>query len=279
MADFLDICGVNVPCAELSMLPEKIGPGVTRSANATARANWIARKWHAHGKTAPMQLLDAIFLSALLGQMLDHWNFDADLFSDQGINTTATAGAPAVSALQAKYGAKSLLIHNTVGESVTYTVLSGASTYGITVIVWRYEGGAWHHYIVSATFGSGYATYKDGAFLNNALPTWLNVTVLTGVVVLQRSAADGADVYYDDLVVISAALGPSAAAMAAALYTFHNAQVWPQAPTVSVSGDAHPAPLFMLGEPADATNIEGNLLDGNGLKSNLRVLPFEMLQV
>lgn len=268
MADFLDICGVNVPCAELTMKPPAIGAGVTRSANASARANWIARKWHGQGKTAAMQQTDALFLTALLAHQADHWSFDVDLYSDKG---RPGAGARNTAAPTSRYGAGA----DALGIGGTYTFPVDSVAAGWTLLVWNYESAAWHHYVGYGPSGGAGAWLRDG--VSHAAPTWWNngsnASFLLGTSLSIDCTGELQADYIDDLVVIGT---QCSATQASALHTFHAAQAWPLAPKLTVSGDFHPVSLTMLGEVGEATNLQGNLLDGAGLKSNLRQLQFEV---
>jgi hypothetical protein len=277
MSDFLNVCGLVLTCKadKFAKTHEPIGGHDSRAADATLRINYQALKWKLKGTTIPLTYDVALFAQAILDGDGDHLPYDVDTTTDKGNAPSATAGAPAISAVQSKYGGNALLIHNTVGELVTYTFAPFGE--GFTFLIWRYESAAWHWYLVTQLLSGGVVqVYRDGVFFTSGIvPAWMVITFATGVLTLQRIAADGTAVYYDDVVMLNA-FCPSS--LVAALYAFHNAQAWPTPfPMLNCAGDFHPVALTMGGKPGDSELIPGVLAGGAFTWNNVQ-LAFEIME-
>jgi hypothetical protein len=125
----------------------------------------------------------------------EHWSFDASLYGSKGLGPTGTLNAVQIAGTP-KFGAGVLRVNATTG-TITYAAAIADPSGGVnkwTVMVWRFEGGVWHHYIVTS---AGHK-WLDGVRADGTSTTWLTVNGTSGNVVI--SNATGAAQDYDDLV-------------------------------------------------------------------------------
>lgn len=142
--------------------------------------------------TRPLTGGDAHAWESLLIGEGERWNFDANEYGSKG--TGPVAGSFSIVASAGKFGAGFLRLPATTGSMTFAAVVTNlfGGTADWTVMIWRFETGAWHHYIVR----SDTAKWVDGARNDAASTTWL--TVVGGNVILAN--ASGSAVDYDDLV-------------------------------------------------------------------------------
>lgn len=163
--------------------------------DGSMRTTRNARKIDTAFKSVPVSVQDAHSWRCLISGEGEVWNFDSSLYGSKGSGPTASTNV-AQSAGSAKYGAGKLSVGATTG-TVTYGG-AAANSWGKfsdwTVSVWRFESGAWHHYVVR----SDGAKWLDGVRADATSTTWL--TVSSGNVTIANST--GSAVLYDDLVVL-----------------------------------------------------------------------------
>lgn len=156
--------------------------------------------------------------------------FDASLYGSKGLGPSASTAATLVSS-HPKFGAKNLQLGATTG-TITFSAAAlniFAAYVGHTVMVWRYESAAWHHYVVR----SDGTIWKDGSTAGSPTATWLTVNTTTGDVTIANTS--GSAVEYDDLVVLPfQVLDAWPGTFAAATRAF------PGLPMVELSGDLVP---------------------------------------
>lgn len=287
MADFLDICGMRLDCDQLSMKPEPIGAGVTRSGNAAAHSNEQDSKWHGTGRSVVLSRDDALFYAALLSRRLEHWPFNADAYGDKGFTWSGAPTLPSGVSIGAaapapKYGGGYLKL---AVSATNIAINTPKLTDGWAFAIW-FAGGnvAWDLYIITgsgsvASGGAVAAAWKNGAAQAATMPTWASVSVSSTASVLTLKSSGSIINNFDDLVVIASQISSGVAAQLDTYLRVNTSGPWPTAPTLSVSGDFHPTTLSVLGEGASTENVTGNLLDGSGFKPNLRRLSFDLLEV
>lgn len=106
--------------------------------------------------TAPMSRLDAIALAGLLEGLGHHWSFDDSTdfsYSSKGLPIFSSTAAPTygTTSPSPKFGAGRLKLDAT--KTVTWPTAFGGSTAHYTLMVWKWSGSVWNHYILR----------KDGA--------------------------------------------------------------------------------------------------------------------
>tara|TARA_R110000868_G_C10801037_1_gene757083 strand:- start:72 stop:863 length:792 start_codon:yes stop_codon:yes gene_type:complete len=142
--------------------------------------------------TAPLTPSAAADVMGLLTRKAEHWDFDDATYwqySEAGTGASGGSGSRATAAPAAKYGAARLNVPlGTYWEANTQ--IAGAWM----VMVWIYEGGAWHHYASA----SDSTKYKDGAVYGSSIPF---ITVSGGQVRIGDAAAVAAQAF-DDLYVL-----------------------------------------------------------------------------
>ena len=142
--------------------------------------------------TAPLTLIAAGDVMGLLTRKAEHWDFDDATywqFSEAGTGESGGSGSRATAAPAAKYGAARLDVP-LASYWEANTQISGAWM----VMVWTYEGGAWHHY----ANGSTGTKYKDGAVYGGSIAF---ITVSGGQVRIGDTGAAAAQAF-DDLYVL-----------------------------------------------------------------------------
>lgn len=167
---------------------------VSTAVDGTSRVTRSARKLDLSFMSVPLTTAAAHAWRCFLTGEGEVWSFDANLYGSKG--TAASAITNAVqSAGAAKFGAGKLSVGATTG-SITFlaAINSWGNSSAWTVGVWRYEGGAWHHYLVR----SDGAKWLDGVRDDAATTTWMSVS--NGSVTITNTT--GSAVLYDDLVVL-----------------------------------------------------------------------------
>lgn len=168
-----------------------------QAVDGTTRVSRRARKVDLSFKSQPLADADAAMWEAFLVGDGEAWNFDVSLYGSKGRGPSASTAATLVST-HPKFGAKNLNLGATTG-TITYAAAAlnlFAAYVGYTVMFWRYESAAWHHYVVR----SDGAKWKDGVRNDAASTTFLTVNTTTGDVTIAN--ATGSAVEYDDLVVL-----------------------------------------------------------------------------
>lgn len=197
------------------------------ASDGTFRITRQTRKRDFNFKTIPLSDSDAYSWESLLTGEGEAWSFDVSLYGSKGLGPSSSSGASLVSSTP-KFGAQNLRLAATTG-TITYAaaVNSVGTTSAWTVCVWRYESGAWHHYIVRSDGSKWY----DGVQNNALSTTWLSVS--SGNVTIANTT--GATVDYDDLVVLPFKIIDS---WAASIGTASSA--FAPLPFLDVSGDLVP---------------------------------------
>jgi hypothetical protein len=254
----LALNGIQVP-AEIGSVerpaPELIGAR-GRSPAGGAQDGVRSRKQLFRGRLKVLPGAEADAWRGLLGGRGHHFSFDVNLYSDRGLGPSSSSGTSIVAG--GKFGAK-LRLAATTGQ-VTYGLVSTAWT----VLVWRYESAAWHHYIVR----SDAAAWVDGSA--TSVPAWL---VVSGSTKLTNTAGSAQD--FDDLVVLPY-LMPSG--WVADVYAEHSAQAWAPVPRLRLTGDLVPgAPLTVSGGPGDGGRIPS--VQSGSFDLTAETLEFELREV
>jgi hypothetical protein len=240
----------------------EIGEGLTRAYDGSNLRTTQAYKRQWKARTTFLSQAESTALIALLQGRGDHWNFDADKYSDKGMvatadtNTTITATTP-------KYGAGSLSIAALNTNGITFPTGLGTS---YCVMVWRLESGTWFWYWINVTNGT-VALYKNGVSTATSLPAW--ITVSSGS--LRLVGVTGTVFQYDDLVVLPFAVP---LAWQAQLYAFAQTQAFPLAPALQISGDITPASFVGQGKPSAVSHRVGNI--GSGFTDQLEQFDFDL---
>lgn len=165
------------------------------AADGSTRISRRRRKRDIAFRTVPLTNAQAHAWLCLLTGEGEAWSFDSSVYGSKGTGpsaiTNTSQGAPSP-----KYGSGRLSVGATTG-SITYGGVAvngwgGSSDW--TVMLWRYEGAAWVHYVVR----SDGAKWVNGVRTDGASTTWL--TVSAGNVTIANTT--GAAVLYDDLVVL-----------------------------------------------------------------------------
>lgn len=166
----------------------------TTAVDGTTNLTRSARKVDTSFRSVPITQADAHSWRCLLSGEGECWSFDSHLYGSKGTPATSITNA-SQSAGSSKYGAGKLSVGATTGTiSFASAINSWGNTSSWTVGVWRFESGAWHHYVI---LSSG-AKWVDGVRNDAAVTTWLSVAA--GVVTIANTT--GSAVLYDDLVVL-----------------------------------------------------------------------------
>lgn len=188
---FLTINGITANVTDRSAQePKKIGD-TSRAMDGTLRKVIQATKneWDLSISVQTRALAEA--WRYLIDGYGYHWSFTTDFYSDgSGLGYSAKTDTTAANA-GGKFNKKM-----TVGAAtgtITWAALPSTGAYW-TVMVWRYESAAWHHYTVT---GAG-TKWVDGVSNDGASTTWLSVSA--GSVTIAN--ATGSAVDYSDLVVL-----------------------------------------------------------------------------
>jgi hypothetical protein len=170
---------------------------VGQAVDGTSRVSRRARKNDLEFKSPAIDDDEANVWEQFVTGMGEVWNFDVSLYGSKGLGPSASVLATLVTS-HPKFGAKNLSLGATTG-SITYAAAAlnifGAYE-GHTVMVWRYESSAWHHYVVR----SDGTIWRDGTTAGSPSASWLSVNTSTGNVVIANTS--GGAVEYDDLVVL-----------------------------------------------------------------------------
>lgn len=274
---FCIINGVTLPVAFSGpgYDEKELGDGITRAYDGTARRNTITRK-KTFKLNVPVadQATQEAWRSFLWGDT-NHWTFDVNLLSTKSLapNSSSSFTSGATQAAGGKYGGK-LTLAATTGKIRWNGVLPYSDW---TVLVWRFESAAWHHYIIKSTASVCTGVWKDGASQSAVFPSWVFATYGSGstnAFDLLNTAGSSQD--FDDLVLLPFGIP---AAWASSLYTFHAAQAFPTKPAgLLLTGDIVPTPstsLTVLGRPGSVSFVSGappgssNATDNEGFSVEL----------
>lgn len=154
-----------------------------------------ARKLDLELKSVPLSLADAQAWRDFIAGEGETWSFDVSLYGSKGTAPIAMVGAT-FSAGSAKFGAAKLSVGATTGTITFPAAVNeyGSTSKGWTVGVWRFESGAWRHYVVR----DDGAKWSNGVRNDATSTAWLSV--ITPNVTIANST--GAAVFYDDLVIL-----------------------------------------------------------------------------
>lgn len=196
---WLALNGINVGAiASLGDAP-KVEPrdigDMSPAGDGSLRVTRQNRKWDFKLSTVPLKAVDAYAWEGLVIGEGETWSFDSSLYGSKGLGPNAGFNASVVAG-SAKFGAGKLRVPATTG-TITFNKAgynaSGAYV-AFTAMVWRFEGGAWHHYI----WRSDNAKWLDGVRNDAAVTTWLSVSTGSFTIANVSGAADD----YDDLVIL-----------------------------------------------------------------------------
>lgn len=267
MANFLTVNGLAVPVSLNSFEegePEVIGAS-ERAANGGLVESVIATKRAAAFKTTPQLASVAEAWSQLLRGEGERWSFDSNLYGSKGTPPSSATGLAVTAAgIGPKHGAGYLAISSTYNFAV-----AGAYSTSYSALLWRIESSAWHHYFVTFD-GTTQTRYRDGSAYGSAITSWFNASA--GTITLGPGSTE-----FDDVCLFPFAMPTS---WASALYTWHNANAWPNLPALKVQGDAIPdAAGYRLckGVVKGANLMRGAL--GGTKYSNLTQLSVGLLEV
>lgn len=267
---FLTLNGISLGIVQGAKRKElEIGAGLERAYNGDLLRSSQAYKRQWSLSSAPMTQAESVAWVALLQSRHDHWNFNTDKYSDNGLVATSDTGTSIItSSPSPKYGAGCLNIASGTGNSIAWATgcLAVDGTVTLTVTVWRYESGAWHWYWITQSGGS-VAVYKDGSSSAISLPSWLDTT--SGNVTLKGIA--GTAFQYDDLHVYPFAAPTS---WQSSMYTFAQAQAGATSPKLQVGGDIAPVTFTAQARVEGASDIMGAL--SGAWADNLEPIDFEL---
>lgn len=210
----------------------------------------------------PLAGSDAYAWESLITGEGHHWTFDSSLYGSKGMGPTAgfvasqTAGTP-------KFGAGVLRVTATTG-TITYAaaVNSAGGTGAWTVMVWRFESGVWHHYVVTS---AGHK-WLDGVRADGTSTTWLSVSGANVTITNTAGAAQD----YDDLVVL-----PFAVLDAWPPLVFAAASIaFSDLPFLTVAGLL--VPEAATRKMAGTCSIAGVKRAGSGLAKDVQALQVEL---
>lgn len=164
--------------------------------DGTMRITRQNRKRDLSFESVPLVRANAFAWEGLICGEGEVWSFDSSLYGSKGLGPNAGYNASIVTGGTPKFGGGHLRLPATTG-TITFDNAAWNASGGyvaFTAMVWRFESGAWHHYIIR----SDLAKWVDGVRNDAASTTWFSVS--SGDVTLANTS--GADVDYDDLVVL-----------------------------------------------------------------------------
>jgi hypothetical protein len=231
---FLKVNGVAVPVAvdAADVEPQVIGTE-ERTESGDLVVDFV-REVNTFSVTTTLITKAEAFALKCLVQGLGHvWSFASSLYSSKGrgpaSSTNATQGSGG-----AVSGTGKLTLGATTGSIVfaaATALRAGQDNAEYSILVWRYESGAWHHYIITAA-----ATYRDGVAYGGST-SWVQVFPNGDV---QLSNSTGSAVDYSDLVTLPFTVPASwIAGLDAFIRTAGNA--FPALSRVRLEGDLVPA--------------------------------------
>lgn len=193
--------------------------GALLSSVRASKREWVMR-------TPPIGSATATAWIGLLRGYGHHWGFDDSTYypySSKGLGYTTLVGTLTrrTATPSPKFG--SAYIRLTAGGSLTYGVQVPLSS-PWALMVWRYESGAWHHYIKC----SDGTKYKDGAVYGSAI----NFLDMLATAAILGDAASIAPQDFDDFVAVPFVIPASwAAVLGVATSAFSDL------PRLTVAGD------------------------------------------
>lgn len=173
--------------------------------------------------TKPIPASEMAAWRALLGGRGEHFSFnDSTYYTYSAKGLPKTSGSPSrqTATPAAKFGSAYLRL--AAGAQASW---QANATGAWTLMVWRYESGAWHHYALC----SDGTKYRDGSSYGSAIAF---LAVSGGAIVLGDSGA-GADQNFDDLVYLPAVIPAAWAAVWGVA-----ASAFSDLPRVEIAGDA-----------------------------------------
>lgn len=221
MSSFLTVNGVTLPVAQGSVRETIRDIGTTETAfDGSMLRQRLATKYDLELETTPAVGATAFAWQQLLRGEGNHWSFNSTFYSSKGIGPSSTTGCSLVSSPTPAYGAKCLDI--TGGNSFVVAGYTSGGT--VTTLLWRYESGAWHHYIID---GNAVSVYRDGSSYGGSIAAWFSAT---GGNITLTGAGD-----FDDMTVLPFYMPTD---WYSGVYTFMSSYAWSDCPRLTLAGDA-----------------------------------------
>lgn len=257
---YLILGGVTVGVAvdSVSFDYEDIGVEQERSPSGALSGGSGATKRQWRMRTTPVSVSERDAWVGLIEGKGHSWSFDTNLYSSRGRGTSSGTGTIVTSSPTPKWGAG--LVRVAAGVTVTWAAQVGSSW---TTLHWRYESGAWKHYVCR----SDNARWVNGV-RNDASAGGLSVA--SGSVSL-TGASSLTD--FDGLVALPYSVPDS---WPAALYTQHNSAAWSTLPRLSAAGTFDTASVTVRGKVTGSKVIACNL---NGVRTSGYLLDFTLREV
>lgn len=221
--------------------------------DGTMRATRQSRKHDLSLLSIPLSSSDAYAWESLVVGEGHCWSFDTSFYSSKGYGPTVNTGCTIDSSIPPMFGAGYAIVPATTGV-LTYSsaFLNSSSVLGAwTFLVWKYESGNWHHYVLR----SDGAKWKDGVRNDGLSTTWFQ-TNLNGFRLINTT---GSEMDFDDAVALPFKALDTWPAL---IYAYQLANIVPfsSLPYLTCSGDLVPeaATRTMIGKCAVAKVLRGN---------------------
>lgn len=264
---FMRVQGVPLPVALNSIDRDdvEIGAGLERAYSGAAlrSVQAVKRQWQAG--LVPLSQEEATAFVALLQGRGDHVAFDSDSYSDKGLAPSLSTGATRpTTAPSPKWGTARLELASGTSNQIAWPLQLGARW---TACVWRYESAGWHWYWVR----DDGAVWRDGISYGASIPAWLQVNGSGSLYLLGTS---GSVTTFDDLLVLPARMPTS---WVPSLYALAQAQAWPLAPRLLLTGDAVPeGSATVMGKVSKSKGAVGRLAGAAAFAATLETLAVEL---
>lgn len=196
-------------------------------------------------KTPPLTGAEAYFWGNWIRGIGEVWSFESSLYGSKGTGPTSSTGCTQDSS-PAKHGTYSLEITSTN----TFAVAGYTSGGSVTTILWHYESGAWHHYVID---GNEATVYRDGSSYATPLD-WFAAS--GGTVTL--TASGGVSHNFDDMVILPFSVPTG---YWDDIYSWHDTNSWGALPALKCMGDIIPE--------AQTRTMMGDVTESRPLKAYL----------
>lgn len=271
---FLNVNGVALGAVNLTESVREIG-NTTAAFDGTLRKSRQATKRDLDGGVPPMTQADAYAWEQHLRGIGETWSFETSLYGSKGTGPAGDDGSPALSAVHAKFGSKSLVIPNDTADGLQFVITSDSGPY--TVSLWHYYSGAWHHRIFGSAGGFGYVDGVQDSTAGNDGARGIDTSTGSGYRLLNlgdfATGTLGGAQYFDDLVILPYAVPVS---WVAGIYA--KTVAFSALPVLTVTGDAIPeSTRSCMGEAASSEFMQA-VVDGS-FRTNARKLSFKLSQV
>ena len=257
---FLAINGIEFPAeVQTLMEPPRLIGSTSVADDGSAVRSEQGTKLDFEFNSLPMSAADAHAWANLIRGHGHRFGFET-FYAASGLGPVAGYVGATLITTHPKFGTKNLNLAATTG-TISFAAALGSFW---TVLVWRYESAAWHHYTVN----SAGQKWVDGVRNDAATTTWLSVTSGTATI----ANTSGAAVEYDELV----------------LLPFVTPTSWPEVWGVSavafsdlarlnVTGDAvaESGTRVMIGGTG-SIKVLASKLDGAAWSAANRVLPIQL---